>query len=198
VTTAALYRRKVEPLRERLPISSTCLSGRTSLVGCFPSDHRASARRRDALVMGITGRELRSEPAARPCCRLSDFRPPQLSNLSPPLTRLLRTSQRGWALRASTLGRERMNCRAVSVLQRLVGTWRDVDVACRVSGLPHMAAAIAGVELPLPRVQQTDRLQESGRWMVTRRALIKRQTMLLTWQIALVRKPRLFPAGSKR
>jgi hypothetical protein len=37
-------------------------------------------------VNGITGRELRSQPAARPCCRLSDFRPPQLSNLSPPLT----------------------------------------------------------------------------------------------------------------
>jgi hypothetical protein len=37
-------------------------------------------------VNGITGRELRSQPAARPCCRLSDFRPPQLSTLSPPLT----------------------------------------------------------------------------------------------------------------
>jgi hypothetical protein len=37
-------------------------------------------------VNGVTGREPRSQPAARPCCRLSDFRPPQLSNLSPPLT----------------------------------------------------------------------------------------------------------------
>jgi hypothetical protein len=37
-------------------------------------------------VNGITGREQRSQPAARPRCRLSDFRPPQLSNLSPPLT----------------------------------------------------------------------------------------------------------------
>jgi Asp-tRNA(Asn)/Glu-tRNA(Gln) amidotransferase A subunit family amidase len=34
----------------------------------------------------ITGREHRSQPAARPCCRLSDFRPPQVSNLQPPLT----------------------------------------------------------------------------------------------------------------
>jgi hypothetical protein len=38
------------------------------------------------MVIEITRRELRSQPAARPCCRLSDFRPPQLSNLSPPLT----------------------------------------------------------------------------------------------------------------
>jgi hypothetical protein len=38
------------------------------------------------MVIEITGRELRSQPAARPCCRLSDFRPPQLSYLPPPLT----------------------------------------------------------------------------------------------------------------
>ena len=38
------------------------------------------------MVKSITGREQRSQPAARPCCRLSDFRPPQLSYLPPPLT----------------------------------------------------------------------------------------------------------------
>lgn len=38
------------------------------------------------MVKLITGREQRSQPAARPSCRLSDFRPPQLSYLPPPLT----------------------------------------------------------------------------------------------------------------
>src|SRR4051812_43557206 len=38
------------------------------------------------MVNGITGRERGSQPAARPCCRLSDFRPPQVSVLQPPLT----------------------------------------------------------------------------------------------------------------
>src|SRR5215217_5216233 len=38
------------------------------------------------MVKRITGRERGSQPAARPCCRLSDFHPPQLSNLQPPLT----------------------------------------------------------------------------------------------------------------
>jgi hypothetical protein len=39
------------------------------------------------MVKYITGREPRSQPAARSCCRLSDFRSPQLSVLQPPLTR---------------------------------------------------------------------------------------------------------------
>ena len=38
------------------------------------------------MVKSITGGEQRSQPAARSCCRLSDFRPPQLSYLPPPLT----------------------------------------------------------------------------------------------------------------
>ncbi len=40
------------------------------------------------MVKSITGREQRSQPAAKPCCRLSDLRPPQLSYLPPPLTTL--------------------------------------------------------------------------------------------------------------
>ncbi len=39
------------------------------------------------MVKSITGREQCSQPAARPCCRLSDFRPPRLSYLPPPLTK---------------------------------------------------------------------------------------------------------------
>ena len=38
------------------------------------------------MVNRITGREQCSQPAAIWCCRLSDFRPPQLSVLQPPLT----------------------------------------------------------------------------------------------------------------
>jgi len=37
------------------------------------------------MVNRFTGRELRSQPAAKPGCRLSDFQPPQLSVLQPPL-----------------------------------------------------------------------------------------------------------------
>src|SRR4051812_16730782 len=40
------------------------------------------------MVSRITGREPRSQPAASGHCRLSDFQPPQLSVLQPPLTSL--------------------------------------------------------------------------------------------------------------
>jgi hypothetical protein len=47
---------------------------------------RATAGKRD-LPDTVYKRELRSQPAAPTCCcRLSDFRPPQMSNLQPPLT----------------------------------------------------------------------------------------------------------------
>jgi len=38
-----------------------------------------------SMVKWITGREGDPQPGARPCCRLSDVRPPQESNLRPPL-----------------------------------------------------------------------------------------------------------------
>jgi len=69
--------------------SYSCLAPGSASVA-FASPVRTSRLRscRRRMVNWITGRERRSQPAARPCCRLSDFRPPQLSNLQPPLTTL--------------------------------------------------------------------------------------------------------------
>src|SRR5690349_14727213 len=75
------------------------------------------------MVNGITGRELRSQPAARRCCRLSDFRPPQLSNLPPPLT-------------TSTRGEESKRTRdffswSLNLLSVRSSVWRGYELQCR-------------------------------------------------------------------
>jgi len=82
------------------------------------------------MVKSITGREQRSQPAAKPCCRLSDFRPPQLSYLPPPLTRS-RPSM------TATLQREHWNGQSTYLgdLFRVSKTGRDKTLtAVRSSG----------------------------------------------------------------
>ena len=81
------------------PAAAECVNINTASVEELQRIVHVGPERAYALGNGITGREPRSQPAARPCCRLSDFHPPQLSNLSPPLTGLRRPCPRRHRLR---------------------------------------------------------------------------------------------------
>lgn len=97
---------------------------------------------------GITGRELRSQPAARPCCRLSDFHPPQLPNLSPPLTDVREMSLsvvsqlRDSAAKIASV-RERLGLEAV--LQVVLYFSTDESVPTPIVGFEHDVIAFLNV-----------------------------------------------------
>src|SRR4029453_14178497 len=97
------------------------------------------------MVNYITGRERRSQPAARPCCRLSDFGPPQLSNLLPPLTLTLGFLSRGCLMTSAKPGTSiarhadrrpkqwnaaRRQVSGLAIRLAAVGYWQLCGVSC--------------------------------------------------------------------